>query len=81
MDQQHDFIRSPDFNNLDVYVWGYLKSMVYSADFSDLQDVQQQIENGFAIDDTWSYTLRAATTVQACNICFEPLGGHFEYVL
>jgi len=51
--------------------------MVYAAEFSDLQDVQQQIQNGFAINDTWS----AVTTVQACNICLEPPDGHLENVL
>ena len=81
MDQQHDFVRSPDLNNLYVYLWGYLKAMVSAAEFSDLQDVPQQIQNGFAIDDTWSYTLSGATTVQACSICFELPDGHFENVL
>jgi hypothetical protein len=55
--------------------------MVYAAEFSDLQDLKQQIQNGFAIDDTWSYTLSAATTVHACNICFELPEGHFANVL
>lgn len=56
----------------------YLKSVVYVAEISD---VQQQIRNGFAINDTWSYILSVVITIQACNICFEPQGGHFENVL
>ena len=39
MDQQLDFVRNPHLNTLDVYLWGYLKAMVYAAEFSDLQDV------------------------------------------
>jgi hypothetical protein len=43
MDQQRDFVRSPGLNTLEVHLWEYLKSMVYAAEFSNLQDMQQQI--------------------------------------
>ena len=72
---------SPDLNSLDVYLWGYLLSMVYAAEVSDLQEEQQQIQNGFAFDETWSNPLSASTSVQACKIRFEPQIGHFENVL
>ena len=36
-----------DFNPLDFYFWWYLKSTLYATEVSDVQDLQQRIQNGF----------------------------------
>ena len=32
---------------LNFYLWGHLNSTVYATDVDDVQDLQQQIQNGF----------------------------------
>lgn len=38
--------RSPDLNPLDFFLWGHLKSIVYSSPVVSLQNLRQCIENG-----------------------------------
>jgi hypothetical protein len=38
-----------DLNSVDFYVWIHLKSVVYDAEFSDIQVLQQQIQNGLEV--------------------------------
>jgi hypothetical protein len=38
---------SPDLNPIDFYTWGHLQSTVCATEVSDIQDLQQQIQNGF----------------------------------
>jgi hypothetical protein len=35
----------PDLNHLDFWLWGHLKSLVYSAEINDVEVLQQRIEN------------------------------------
>jgi hypothetical protein len=37
---------SHDLNHLDFYRWGHPKSIVYVPEVSDVQELQQQIQNG-----------------------------------
>lgn len=38
--------RSPDLNPLDFYVWGHLKSIVYSTPIEDADDLRQRVVDG-----------------------------------
>jgi hypothetical protein len=38
---------SPEFSPLNPYLWGHLISTVFATDFSDIQDLQRQIQNWF----------------------------------
>ncbi|KYN45415.1 hypothetical protein ALC56_00109, partial [Trachymyrmex septentrionalis] len=40
---------SPDFNPLDFYFWGHLKSIVYSTLVNNVDDLREKIRNGFEI--------------------------------
>jgi hypothetical protein len=37
--------RSPDLNPMDILLWGHLRSSVYSSPVSDLEVLQQRVEN------------------------------------
>jgi hypothetical protein len=37
--------RSPDLNSLDFWLWGHLKTSVYSAPINDLYVLQKRVEN------------------------------------
>jgi hypothetical protein len=37
--------RSPDLNPLDFWPWGHLKALVYSMPISDLEMLEQRVEN------------------------------------
>ena len=73
--------RSPDLTPLDFYLWGHLKSMVYSVKIRNLQHLVQRIEDAcaavrpeilLAVPEEWKR--RVAHTIVA-------QGGHFEHVL
>jgi len=65
----------PCLNTLDVYLWGYLKSTVYSAEFSNLQDVQQQIQNLRKVTSPPLY-INQSTIPQTDTVKY--LGLHFD---
>jgi hypothetical protein len=37
--------RSPDLNPLRFYIWEYLKPTVYAVEASEIQDLQQRMQN------------------------------------
>lgn len=43
---------SHDLNHLDFYHWGHPKSTVYVPEVSDVQELQQQIQNGIEMIST-----------------------------
>ena len=40
-------VRYPDLNSSDFYLRGHTKATVYATEVSDVQDLQQRIQNGF----------------------------------
>jgi hypothetical protein len=75
--------RSPDLNPLDFWLWGHLKTLVYSALFSDLEVLQQRVKNACqeilvkpGIFD------RVRTSVRRrAESCVEMHGNHIENLL
>jgi hypothetical protein len=43
---------SPKLNSFNSYLWEHLKSPVYATIVNDIQDLQQQIQNGFQMTQT-----------------------------
>jgi hypothetical protein len=74
--------RSPDLNPLDFYMWGHLKSVVYTTPANDVMELQQKVvaacedirrRNGVFERVRGSMMRRAA-------VCVTVQGGHFQHL-
>ena len=75
--------RSPDLNPLDFYLWGRLKSLVYSSAVPNSEVLQQRIELGCEIIRG---ELNGLCNVQRslkrrARVCLQVQGQHFEHAL
>lgn len=75
--------RSPDLNPLDFFLWGFLKTKVYSTPINDVAELQQRVLNVCdeirvipGIFGRVRFNLR-----RRARICFENDGGHVEHLL
>lgn len=75
--------RSPDFNPMDYYFWGHMKTLVYSQAINNRQELWHQIQNAsqyirnqpnifFKVRHSLSKRIRK---------CIDVDGGHFEHLL
>ncbi|KAJ4432395.1 hypothetical protein ANN_21014 [Periplaneta americana] len=75
--------RSPDLNPLDFYLWGHLKSLVYSSPVSDLVSLRNRIvacsEDIRNTPGVWDRVRRSMR--HRCEVCIQAGGGHFEHLL
>ncbi|KAJ4428626.1 hypothetical protein ANN_24671 [Periplaneta americana] len=74
---------SPDLNPLDFYLWGHLKSLVYSSPVPDLESLRNRIvacsEDIRNTPGVWDRVRRSMR--HRCEVCIEAGGGHFEHLL
>ncbi|KAJ4427495.1 hypothetical protein ANN_25143 [Periplaneta americana] len=72
--------RSPDFNPIDFYLWGHLKSLLYSSPAPDMESLRNRIVAGCEeIRNTpgiWDRVRRAMR--HRCEACIQSEGGHFS---
>jgi hypothetical protein len=70
-------------HHLTFYPWGYLKSTVYVTEFSDVQNVQILIQNGFEmIRMTPGIFQRVRQSLfRRAMSCVETRCGHFDHFL
>ncbi|XP_026828181.1 uncharacterized protein LOC113562592 [Ooceraea biroi] len=75
--------RSPDFNPLDFFLWGYLKTKVYSSPINDLEELRNRIHNACEIiRQRHRIFERVRESVRRrCQACMEMEGGHVEHLL
>lgn len=75
--------RSPDLNPMDFYLWGHLKSTVYSVPITDEQQLWQRIVEGCnQIRNTPGIFQRIRQSWRRrINMCLEMNGGHMEHLL
>lgn len=75
--------RSPDLNPLDFFVWGHLKSMVYSTPVQDIEDLRQRVENGCQIirNTPGIFERVRQSMTRRAQQCIAVHGGHFEHLL
>ncbi|KAJ4448558.1 hypothetical protein ANN_10576 [Periplaneta americana] len=70
--------RSPDFNPFDFYLWGHLKSLLYSSPVPDMESLRNRIGAGCEeIRNTpgiWDRVRRAMR--HRCEACIQSGGGH-----
>ncbi|KAJ4452038.1 hypothetical protein ANN_03553 [Periplaneta americana] len=75
--------RSPDLNPLDFYLWGHLKSLVYSSPMPDLESLRNRIvacsEDIRNTPGVWDRVRRSMR--HRCEVCIQAGGGHFEHIL
>ncbi|KAJ4448490.1 hypothetical protein ANN_10506 [Periplaneta americana] len=75
--------RSPDLNPLDFYLWGHLKSLVYSYPVPDLECLRNRIvacsEDIRNTPGVWDRVRRSMR--HRCEVCIQAGGGHFEHLL
>ncbi|KAJ4439310.1 hypothetical protein ANN_07432 [Periplaneta americana] len=75
--------RSPDLNPLDFYLWGHLKSFVYSSPVPDLESLRNRIvacsEDMRNTPGVWDRVRRSMR--HRCEVCIQAGGGHFEHLL
>ncbi|KAJ4426739.1 hypothetical protein ANN_26538 [Periplaneta americana] len=72
--------RSPDFNPIDFYLWGHLKSLLYSSPVPHMESLRNRIVAGCEeIRNTpgiWDRVRRAMR--HRCEACIQSGGGHFS---
>ncbi|KAJ4429541.1 hypothetical protein ANN_21710 [Periplaneta americana] len=75
--------RSPDLNPLDFYLWGHLKSLVYSSPVPDLDSLRNRIvactEDIRNTPGVWDHVRRSMR--HRCEVCIQAGGRHFEHLL
>ncbi|KAJ4427702.1 hypothetical protein ANN_25354 [Periplaneta americana] len=75
--------RSPDLNPLDFYLWGHLKSLVYSSPVPDLESLRNRIvacsEDIRNTPGVWDRVRRSMR--HRCEVCIQAGGEHFEHLL
>lgn len=75
--------RSPDLNSLDFFLWGHIKSLVYTTPVNTLDDLRNRILDAF---ETIRNTPRVFENVRAsmrrrAEACIRVGGGHFQQLL
>ena len=72
--------RSPDLTPCDFFLWGYLKSKVYTSPPETIDDVIQRIEREVEALKRNPRLIRRAVhdMIRRVNLCVENDGRHFE---
>lgn len=75
--------RSPDLNPLDFYLWGHLKTLVYSEPVNNAAELRERINNCCnIIRNTPGIFERVRQNARRrAETCIETNGGHFEHLL
>lgn len=75
--------RAPDLNPLDFYLWGHLKSLVYSTAVDNVITLRARIEAACqTVRNTPGIFDRVRTSMQRrAAACIESQGGHFEHLI
>jgi hypothetical protein len=73
--------RSPDFNPLDVYLWGHLRTLVYAAPVDNIQALHRIVNACQTIRNCPGIFARMRRTMmRRVEAWFESQGGHFEHL-
>lgn len=75
--------RSPDLNPLDFYLWGRLKTLVYSSAVPNREVLQQRIEGGCEIirGELNGLCNVQRSLMRRARVCLQVQGQHFEHAL
>lgn len=83
MDWQRRTPPSPDLNLLDYFVWGYLKSLVYSTPVTNLEELRERVAMGCEIIRNMPGIFQRvfASMNRRLAACVEMNGAHFEHLI
>lgn len=70
--------RSPDLSPLDFFLWGYIKSQVYTTEPRGVNDLKQRITDACSRLTPEVITRAVASTEQRLMLCVASDGKHFE---
>lgn len=74
--------RSPDLTPLDFYVWGHMKTLVYSTPVTDEQDLVARIVAAAALlQERNEFRAVRQSLSNRFTLCNQMRGGHFEHRL
>ena len=73
--------RSPDLTPLDFFLWGHLKSVVFTTRPRTLDDLKSSITNEMAKIHTSVIQRTLESVLHRCRKCIEQNGGQFEHLL
>lgn len=75
--------RSADLTPLDYFVWGWMKSMVYSTSIATQEELRNRIEEAAATMRGRPDAIRRAreSWIRRAECCIQQNGGHFEQLL
>ena len=72
--------RSPDLTPLDFFLWGYIKSKVYTTPPENLDDLEDRIRLhvNFLRQDRETVRRAVLSMISRAELCLERNGGHVE---
>jgi len=73
--------RSPDLMAPDFFLWGYLKSKVYSTLPRDLHELKENIREEFAKLSEETLQTVTHTFITRVHLCILEGGGHLKYIV
>lgn len=75
--------RSPDLNSLDFFLWGHLKSLVYSTPVNTVEELRNRIIGAFdTVRNTPGVFERVRSSMRRrTEACIRVGGGHFQHLL
>ena len=82
VDRQHGLFFSPiQIRYISFYLWGHLKSAVCVTEVSDVQNLEQRIQNGSEVIRTKRGIFQRVrqSLFRRATACFEAQGGHWEF--
>lgn len=75
--------RSPDLNPIDFFLWGHLKTLVYTTPVQSEEDLRNRIEDSCRVIRNTPGILERVrqSLIRRTNACIEVGGGHFQQLL
>lgn len=75
--------RSPDLNPIDFYIWGHMKSLVYSTPVETQEMLHQRIQDAAATirNQPGIFERVRQSFVRRVNACIASNGSHFEHLI
>ena len=70
--------RSPDLTPMDFFLWGYIKKLVYTKNYQDLDQLKNAIVAAFQLVTGEMVTSALANFVKRLNLVVKANGRHIE---
>ncbi len=76
-------LRSPDLTSIDIFLWGYMKELVYGTPVDSQEDLIARISvSASHVQDVPGIFKNVRTSMlQRCQACIDAGGQNFEHLL